>query len=62
MGDFIVPLKEETIIHTCISEVLALQNFAEVLVACVTCNIQKCKNGYYKGRNKEFSEIFVLKV
>ena len=38
--------------------VWALQNFEEDL----TCNIWQCKNGYYRGRNKEYSKIFVKEM
>ena len=37
--------------------VWAIQNFEEVL----TCNIRQCKNGCYRGRNKE-SKIFVMEI
>ena len=52
-------LKKETSIHVA-QGVWALEGFEEVLVTRVTCNIQQCKNGYYKGRNKNFSKIYVL--
>ena len=36
------------------------QNFEEILVICVACNIQQCKNGCCKGKIKNVLKFLFL--